>query len=63
MCPACLTTVALILSGATSTGTLSALALRKRRTKTDAKRFNSTPQPLEMQMNLPTIHGWFSHPR
>jgi hypothetical protein len=42
MCPACLTTVALILGGATSTGTLSALALRKRRTKPDAKRFNPT---------------------
>jgi uncharacterized protein len=26
MCPACLTTVALILSGATSTGTLKAIA-------------------------------------
>jgi hypothetical protein len=36
MCPACITTVALIVAGVTSTGGLTALVVKKRRPKTGA---------------------------
>lgn len=35
MCPVCLSTAVLIVTGATSTGSLAALALKTRRAKTD----------------------------
>jgi hypothetical protein len=34
MCPACITTVALIVAGVTSTGGLTAFVVKKRRAKT-----------------------------
>ena len=37
MCPACIATMALICAGATSTGGVSALAIRKLRAKTGAR--------------------------
>jgi len=40
MCPACLTTVALMVAGVTSAGGLTALAVKKLRAKTDAKNIN-----------------------
>lgn len=43
MCPACLTTATLILGGATSTGTLSALALRMIKNFPPECRFGHSP--------------------
>ena len=40
MCPACLTTVALMVTGASSTGGLTALVVKKLRTKSGAKSTN-----------------------
>jgi hypothetical protein len=37
MCPACITTAALIAAGATTTGGLTALVVKKLRAKTGAK--------------------------
>ena len=44
MCPACITTVALIVAGATSTGGVAALVVKKRRAKNGAKNIDSTSQ-------------------
>ena len=43
MCPACLTTVALIAAGASSTGGLTALVMRTLRPRSGAE--NAEPQP------------------
>jgi len=43
MCPACLTTVALIAAGASSTGGLGALVMRTLRGKSGGE--NAEPQP------------------
>ena len=40
MCPACITTFALIASSATSTGGLTALVAKKLRAKTNVKKIN-----------------------
>ncbi len=37
MCPACLTSMALVIAGATSTGGVTALVVRKLRAKRDTK--------------------------
>ncbi len=44
MCPACITTVALVVAGATSTGGLTALVVKTLRAKTGAKSINPTTQ-------------------
>ena len=44
MCPACITTVALIVAGATSTGGLTALVVKKRRAKTGANNIDVATQ-------------------
>ena len=45
MCPACLTTVALIAAGASSTGGLTALVIRTLRAKGDAENADQQPKP------------------
>ena len=45
MCPACITTVALIVAGVTSTGDLTALVVKKRRAKTGAHNIDAARQP------------------
>ena len=42
MCPACITTVALMVAGATSTGGLTALVVKRLRAKTGAKNVGAT---------------------
>ncbi|MGH7493342.1 MAG: hypothetical protein ACREOO_13255 [bacterium] len=44
MCPACITTAALIVAGATSTGGLTALVVKKLRAKTGAKSIDTKTQ-------------------
>ncbi len=44
MCPACLTTVALAVAGATSTGGLTGLVVKALRAKPGAKSINPTTQ-------------------
>ena len=44
MCPACLTTAALAVASATSTGGLTALVVKKLRARTGAKRNNPTTE-------------------
>ncbi len=44
MCPACITTAAVMVAGATSTGGLTALVVKTLRAKTDAKNINPTTQ-------------------
>jgi hypothetical protein len=44
MCPACITTAALIAAGATTTGGLTALVVKKLRAKTGAKSIDSKTQ-------------------
>ena len=44
MCPACITTVALIVAGVTSTGGLTALVVKKRRVKTGADNIDAATQ-------------------
>jgi hypothetical protein len=44
MCPACITTVALIVAGATSTGGLTMLVVKKRRAKTGADYIGAATQ-------------------
>jgi hypothetical protein len=44
MCPACITTAALMVAGATSTGGLTALVVKTLRAKTGAKGINPTTQ-------------------
>ena len=44
MCPACITTVALIVAGVTSTGGLTALVVKKRRAKTSADNIDVATQ-------------------
>ena len=44
MCPACITSVALVVAGATSAGDLTALGVKKLRAKTGAKTINLTSQ-------------------
>lgn len=43
MCPACITTVALMVAGATSTGGLTALVVKKLRGKSSAKKISNIP--------------------
>jgi len=45
MCPACLTTVALIAAGASSTGGLTALVMRTLRGKSGAENANPQSEP------------------
>ena len=45
MCPACLTTVALIAAGASSTGGLTALILLTLRPKSGAENADQQPKP------------------
>jgi len=45
MCPACLTTVALIAAGASSTGGLTALVMRTLRAKSGAENADQQPKP------------------
>ena len=45
MCPACLTTVALIAAGASSTGGLTALVVRTLRAKSGAENADEQPKP------------------
>ena len=52
MCPACLTTVALIAAGASSTGGLTAFVLRTLRVKSGAEA-DSQPKP-EIEPCSPT---------
>lgn len=47
MCPACITTMALMIAGATSTGGLGVLVARKFRAKTGAKDGAPQSQPTE----------------
>lgn len=42
MCPMCIATTALIVAGATSTGGLSVLVMKKLRARTGAKSINPT---------------------
>jgi hypothetical protein len=44
MCPACITTVALIVAGVTSTGGLTTLVVKKRRAKTGANNIDLATQ-------------------
>jgi len=44
MCPACITSVALVVAGATSAGGPTALVVKKLRAKTGAKRIHLTTQ-------------------
>jgi len=44
MCPACLTTATLLVAGATSTGGLTALVVKKLRAKTGANSTNPTTE-------------------
>ena len=44
MCPACITTVALIVAGATSTSGVAALVVKKHRAKNGAKNVDPTSQ-------------------
>ncbi len=44
MCPVCLSTAALMVAGATSTGGLTALAVKKLRPKTSAKKIDPATQ-------------------
>jgi hypothetical protein len=45
MCPICIANMALVIAGATSTGGLTALVVKKLRTRRDAIRtLNSSPQ-------------------
>ncbi len=44
MCPACITTAALLVAGATSAGGLTALAMKKLRAKTGGKIIDPTTQ-------------------
>jgi hypothetical protein len=55
MCPACLATAALAVAGVTSTGGLAALAVRKRRARSGAKRSNPETGTKEINMNLPKV--------
>jgi hypothetical protein len=48
MCPACLATMALIVAGATSTGGLTALAMKTLRAKTGARGTDPTTQTLKL---------------
>jgi len=44
MCPACITTVALIVAGATSTSGVAALVMKKRRAKNGARNIDPKTQ-------------------
>ena len=49
MCPACITTAALIVAGASSTGGLAALVAKMLRGKTDAENTDPKPKPRESE--------------
>jgi hypothetical protein len=49
MCPACLSTVALMAAGATSSGGLSALFLQTLRTRRRARRSDLKPEATEIE--------------
>src|SRR5262249_48740103 len=51
VCPVCIATVALIAAGATSTGGLTALVVKKRHAKTSAKNTNPQPKLTEGKMD------------
>jgi len=53
MCPACLTTVALIAAGASSTGGLTAFVMRTLRAKSGAENADLQPKP-EIEPCSPT---------
>jgi hypothetical protein len=55
MCPACIATVGLVVAGATSTGGLIALALRKLPARPGAESVDPTSQLEENRMNPPRI--------
>ena len=55
MCPACIANLALIAGGATSTGGLAALAVKKLRAKTGARKVDSVTQPQESNMDRPKV--------
>jgi hypothetical protein len=48
MCPACIATMALIVAGATSTGGLTALAMKTLRAKTGARDTDPTTQTMKL---------------
>ncbi len=47
MCPACLTAAALAVAGATSTGGLTALVVKKLRAKNGTKKIHAQPKSKE----------------
>ncbi len=49
MCPACITTVALMVAGASSTSGLSALVVRKIRTKIGVMKADPKSKPTEIE--------------
>ena len=49
MCPACITTVAFMVAGASSTGGLSALVAMKIRTKIGVMKVDPKPKPKEIE--------------
>ena len=53
MCPACITTAALVVAGATSTGGLIALAVRKLPAKTSPRLTDPTTQTKREQDESP----------
>ena len=55
MCPVCITTVALMVAGATSTGGLTMLAVKKLRAKGSAKNINPTTPNKGDQMDRPKV--------
>jgi len=57
MCPACLTTVALIAAGASSSGGLGALVLKTLRGKAGAESGKSQPKPETDHSDAPAFDG------
>jgi len=55
MCPACLTTVALMIAGATSTGGLTLLAAKKLRARLGAGKPDPKTKPTEMEPCSTTV--------
>ena len=53
MCPACMTTAALIVAGTTSAGGLTALVVRTLRAKAGARAINPAPKPAESKNKPP----------
>ncbi len=57
MCPLCLTTVALVSAGATSTGALTAFTMRKRRKRNHTSENNSTPSTRNKYLNKEEVNN------